>query len=157
MRSEHDAHDRARCTGATPILRVADLEASLRWYVARLAFRLDWQTPGVIASVSRDAAHLMLAQADQGLPGAWAYIGVTDARRLHDELVALGATIRLAPTNYPWALETHVQDPDGNVLRFGSDPIPGAPYGDWLDMRGTWWTPGEAGRWRRRDAHGTGA
>jgi hypothetical protein len=27
-----------------------------------------------------------------------------------------------------------VEDPDGNVLRFGSDSIKGRPYGEWLDM-----------------------
>lgn len=26
------------------------------------------------------------------------------------------------PTSYSWALEFQVEDPDGNVLRFGSDP-----------------------------------
>jgi hypothetical protein len=33
-----------------------------------------------------------------------------------------GVTIRQAPTNYPWDLEIHVEDPDGHVLRMGSDP-----------------------------------
>jgi len=33
-----------------------------------------------------------------------------------------GVSIRLEPTNYLWALEMHVEDPDGNVLRFGSEP-----------------------------------
>ena len=37
--------------------------------------------------------------------------------------VALGVKIRMAPTNYPWALEMHVEDPDGNVIRFGSEPL----------------------------------
>jgi len=30
--------------------------------------------------------------------------------------------IRSEPANLPWALEMQVEDPDGNVLRFGSDP-----------------------------------
>jgi catechol 2,3-dioxygenase-like lactoylglutathione lyase family enzyme len=142
---------------ASPILRVSDLDASVRWYVARLGFRLDWQTPGVIASVSRDGANLMLCEGDQGHAGGWAYIGASDAARLHAEFVSLGATIRLPPTNYPWALETHVQDPDGNVLRFGSEPRAGEPCGDWLDMNGVWWTPAGAGRWRRRESGGESA
>ncbi|HSH17195.1 MAG TPA: VOC family protein [Verrucomicrobiae bacterium] len=41
---------------------------------------------------------------------------------MQDELTARGVAIRHPPTNYPWALEMHVEDPDGNVIRFGSDP-----------------------------------
>jgi hypothetical protein len=50
------------------------------------------------------------------------WIGVDNVRGLHEELRAKGVAIRLAPTNYPWALEMQIEDPDGNVLRFGSDP-----------------------------------
>jgi len=28
----------------------------------------------------------------------------------------------MEPTNFPWAKEMHVEDPDGNVIRFGSEP-----------------------------------
>lgn len=35
-----------------------------------------------------------------------------------------------------------VEDLDGNVLRFGSEPIAGAPFGEWLDMHGRIWPPG---------------
>ena len=27
------------------------------------------------------------------------------------------------PMNYPWALEFQIEDPDGNVIRFGSEPL----------------------------------
>ena len=33
-----------------------------------------------------------------------------------------GAKIRVPPRNYPWALEMHVEDPDGHTIRFGSEP-----------------------------------
>jgi hypothetical protein len=36
-----------------------------------------------------------------------------------------------APANFPWALEMHVADPDGHVLRFGSEPILGRPFASW--------------------------
>ena len=45
-----------------------------------------------------------------------------DVCRLHEELKARGVAIRLPPTNYPWALEMQIEDPDGNVLRLGSEP-----------------------------------
>ena len=30
--------------------------------------------------------------------------------------------LSLPPTTFPWALEMQIEDPDGNVLRIGSDP-----------------------------------
>jgi len=42
--------------------------------------------------------------------------------KLYEEWKARGVEIRLPPTNYPWALEMQIQDPDGNVLRLGSEP-----------------------------------
>ena len=32
-----------------------------------------------------------------------------------------------------------VEDPDGNILRIGSDPKPDQPTGPWLDMYGHTW------------------
>jgi hypothetical protein len=48
--------------------------------------------------------------------------------------------MRQPPANYPWgSRELHVEDPDGNVLRMGSENKPGEPFGDWVDMRGIRW------------------
>lgn len=133
--------------GAIPILHVRDLSASVDHYVRVLGFTVDWQTPHVIASVSRGRCTLFLSQDDQGHAGSWAWIGVSDAAALHDELRARGATIRQGPTNFAWALEIQLQDPDGNVLRLGSDPLPDVPFGPWLDMRGTLWRARPDGGW----------
>lgn len=38
-------------------------------------------------------------------------------------VLRVGVPVRMPPTNYPWALEMHLEDPDGNVLRLGSEPI----------------------------------
>lgn len=54
--------------------------------------------------------------------------------------MARGARIRFPPTNYDWAaFEMQVEDLDGNVLRIGSDPKEGVPYGDFLDAAGVRW------------------
>jgi len=116
---------------ATPILRVRSLEASLDHYVRMLGFRVDWNAAGM-ASVSRSACRLMLCHGHQGNPGTWVWIGVGDAEALHREFSARGATIRLPPTNYPWALEFHVEDPDRHILRFGSDPKKDRPGREWV-------------------------
>ena len=57
--------------------------------------------------------------------------------------------IRQAPTNFQWAFEMQVEDLDGNILRFGSDPIENQPYGPWKDMRGDLWTQLPDGSVRR--------
>jgi len=49
------------------------------------------------------------------------FTSVNDVEQLHRQLKERGVPIRSGPTN-PWALEIHVEDPDGNVLRFGSEP-----------------------------------
>ncbi|HZO83644.1 MAG TPA: hypothetical protein VFC26_00385, partial [Verrucomicrobiae bacterium] len=36
-------------------------------------------------------------------------------------------------------LEMQVEDPDGNVLRIGSEPKPGEPYGQFLDAKSVLW------------------
>jgi hypothetical protein len=81
----------------------------------------DWGGDG-FTSVNRDQAGIYLCHGDQGRGGAWIWIGVEDAEKLHDELKARGVTIRMPLTNHPWALEFQVEDPDGNVIRFGSEP-----------------------------------
>lgn len=127
---------------AIPVFRVADLAASVRYYVDCLDFRHDWGDVNEgFASVSRDQCTIFLCVGDQGHTGAWTWIGVPDCAALHEEMLARGARIRHRPTNYYWALEMQVEDPDGNVLRMGSDPLPGQPFGEWLDMNGRVWPP----------------
>lgn len=114
-----------------PILRVRSLTTSVEHYVGVLGFRVDWQEPGVMASVSRDGRAIMLCEGGQGNPGTWVWIGVSDACVLWEEYKAKGATIRQAPVNYPWACEMHVEDPDGHVLRCGSEPRADQPFAEW--------------------------
>ena len=123
-----------------PILPVASLPAAIDYYVGVLGFRLNWRHEDFVASVCRDRCDLFLSQGDQGHAGTWVWIGVNDVVALEAELRAKGARIRHPPTNYSWALEMQVEDLDGNVLRFGSDPIEGQAYGEWLDMHGRLWS-----------------
>src|SRR3954464_4965855 len=107
-----------------PILSVKDIAASLRYCEQVLGFRrANWVKDGdTFALVQRDHAGIYLCQGEQGHAGTWLWIGVGDATALHEEFKSRGgATIVQPPTNYPWALEFRVADPDGHVLRFGSD------------------------------------
>lgn len=136
--------------GQTPILRVENLSASIDYYVKTLGFELDWEVSGIFASVSRGKATLFLAEKDQGHAGGWVWIGVSDAAALHEDYARRGARIRHPPTNYEWTYEMQVEDLDGNVLRFGSEPHEGEPIGEWLDMRGDRWVRDREGNgWRR--------
>jgi hypothetical protein len=81
--------------GATPIFRVADLRASIDYYVNALGFKCDWGDEW-FASVSRDRCHLLLCNNDQGHAGAWTWIGVNDAEAFAAELRGRGVKIAAA-------------------------------------------------------------
>ena len=108
-----------------PILRVADIPRSLRFYTELLDFTVAPWGSDSFTCVSRDGCDIYLCANDQGAPGTWVWVGIDDARALHDLLVARGVTIRSPLINHPWALEFQIEDPDRHVLRFGSDPLPG--------------------------------
>jgi uncharacterized glyoxalase superfamily protein PhnB len=122
--------------GVVPILRIASLDTSIGYYVEQLGFALQWRFEPA-ASVKRDGASVMLVEGAQGHPGTWLWISTDDADALYAEFGRRGARLRHPPTNYPWgSRECQVTDPDGHVLRFGSDLRPGEPMGDWLDDEG---------------------
>jgi len=118
----------AMIENVTPILRVEDIARSRRYYVETLGFSLDWDADAMI-SVSRDGKSIMLCEREQGQPGTWLWIGVEDADVLFAEVSARGARIRTPPQNFTWASEFQLEDPDGHVLRIGSEPKPGATDG----------------------------
>ena len=119
---------KTRFEHADPILSVSDMAVSVKYYVDVLGFRsADWGSD-TFTSVNRDTAGIYLCQGGQGRPGTWAWIGVEDVAMLYEEYKASGARILRAPENYAWAYEMHVGDPDGHVLRFGSEPKTDRPY-----------------------------
>jgi catechol 2,3-dioxygenase-like lactoylglutathione lyase family enzyme len=118
------AESSVRFEGSAPILRVENMEASLHFYVDLLGFtNADWGGDE-FTNVTRDGAGIYLCLRGQGRGAAWVWIGVEDAEKLHEEYKARGVAIREEPVNHAWAIEFQVEDPDGNVLRFGSDPKP---------------------------------
>lgn len=116
--------DAVEFEGSDPILRVDDMQTSLAFYVGLLGFENAEWGDDEFTSIARGKASMYLCRRDQGGGRAWVWIGVSDVRQLHEELQRQGVAIRVPPTNLPWALEMQVEDPDGNVIRFGSDPLP---------------------------------
>ena len=117
-----DIRPQTRFECANPILSVANLARSVRYYVDVLGYtNAEWGGED-FTCVTRDDASIYLAEGDQGLPGTWVWVGVEDVAILYEEYKASGAKILEPPENFPWALELKVGDLDGHVIRFGSDP-----------------------------------
>lgn len=129
--------------GVTPVLRVRDIAASLDYYTRVLGFKVNFVYDDFFASISCGRCGIFLSEGDQGNFGSCLWIDGKDVEVLHAQFMAAGAKIRHPPTNYSWALEMQVEDPDGNILRFGSDPKKDQPEGEWLDMYGRRWLMGK--------------
>ncbi len=107
----------------TPILNVQDMAVSRNFYINILGFReAEWGSDN-FTCVNRDKAALYLCKGEQGNAGTWVWIGFEgDIFSLYNELKSKGATIRQPPVKHSWAMEMQVEDPDGHILRLGTDP-----------------------------------
>ena len=120
-----------RLENITPILYVSDMARSLRFYVDILGFQNAGWGNEAFTCVTRDRCGLYLCCGSQGRPGTWVWMGFDgDIFDLHQALLAQGVPVRLPPTNYSWAYEMQVEDPDGHVLRFGTEPDEAKPFSD---------------------------
>ena len=113
--------------GIIPTFRVSDARAAERFYCEILGFRTSWEhDPGdgypVFIEVARDSVAIHLSEHDgDGPEGVSIYVNVADARALHAEVTGKGASAS-APEAMPWGdVVFEVTDPDGNVMRFGSE------------------------------------
>lgn len=120
-----------RIENITPILSVKDMSVSRKFYIELLGFTEAYWGDDYFTSFNRDKTGLYLCKGEQGSFGTWIWIGFDgDIFSLYNELLAKGATIRMPPANYSWAMELQVEDPDGHVLRFGTDPDYDEPFLD---------------------------
>jgi len=120
-----------RIENIQPILSVKDMSATRTFYKDILGFtEVDWGTDD-FTSFNRDNAGIYVCRNGQGNAGTWIWVGFDgDIFKLYEELKAHGVKIKLPPTNYSWALEMHIEDPDGHVLRFGTNPNENEPFLD---------------------------
>ncbi|MBS12805.1 MAG: hypothetical protein CME19_14515 [Gemmatimonadetes bacterium] len=105
----------------SPILSVADMQRSLGFYVDLLGFENAEWCNDTFTGVSRDGCSILLRQDDDPAPSR-IYISLENARAVHDELKPKGVTIVMGPTDKGHALEITIEDPDGNLIRIGSEP-----------------------------------
>jgi catechol 2,3-dioxygenase-like lactoylglutathione lyase family enzyme len=120
-----------RLEGIQPILSVKDMDRSRAFYLDVLGFKeADWGT-NEFTNLSRDGSSIYLCRDAQGNPGTWVWVGFDgDIFELHQQLKSKGVVIRSPPGNYSWALEMQIEDPDGHILRFGTDPDNTKPFLD---------------------------
>jgi catechol 2,3-dioxygenase-like lactoylglutathione lyase family enzyme len=120
-----------RLEGIQPILNVKSIAASKSFYVDILGFSEDTWGDEQFTSLRRDNCGIYLCRGYQGKPGTWLWIGIDgDLTSFYQLLLNEGVNIKMPPTNFSWAQEMHVFDPDGHVLRFGTDPDPTRPFQD---------------------------
>lgn len=120
-----------RIENIAPILNVKDMAQSLAFYVDILGFQNAPWGDDNFTSINRDNTGIYLCKGGQGHPGTWIWVGFDgDIHALYQQLLAKGVKIKLPPTNFSWAYEMQIEDPDGHVLRFGTDPDATEPTDD---------------------------
>jgi catechol 2,3-dioxygenase-like lactoylglutathione lyase family enzyme len=122
----------ASLTGISPVLLVADLDASVAYFRDRLGFDCELHgDPPDFATVSRDGQTILLAlcsEPERIVPNwkivdkMWdAYIRVDDADAMYAEVRERGAGIDYEIYDAPHGFrEFGVQDPDGHDIAFGT-------------------------------------
>lgn len=114
---------------SAPVFVTTDVGRALDHY-KRLGFTVEAYEDGDhYGYACRDGIEIHLAKVDSvnhSTTTACAYVWVDDAEALHEEWAAAGVAGRLHPparTDYGLLEGAHV-DPDGNLIRFGSPPLP---------------------------------
>lgn len=105
---------------------VTDMERALRFYTGVLGLTKTFENsrPVGFAIVKRDAAelHLTLSKTHRAGEHNVAHILVSDARELHDRLVAAGVEIVKPLRDADYGMRTFVfADPDGNRIDVGEN------------------------------------
>jgi predicted enzyme related to lactoylglutathione lyase len=124
MPSPSTAPDDVQVTAVVPILRMYDVEATMRFYVDYLGCSLDWQEGEgdrpVYAQVSRQGLRLHLSSHhDDGTPGTAVLVVVRNLDALHADLHKRGYPF-LNPGIEPHGPGREMQliDPASNRIRF---------------------------------------
>jgi len=128
--NEHRRGGAPQLLGAHPQLFVADVEASCRFFVAKLGFTVlfKYGKPVFYALVQRDRACLNLRHVDTPVINRGAdrdllsaSIPVANVKALYSEYQSAEAPIHQRLKKQPWGTEDFiVRDPDGNLIHFAN-------------------------------------
>jgi len=112
-----------------PYLIVRDIKESLKFYVNILGFDEYVETQN-LAIIEGDGhqIHLIKSQDAPTINRIW--IGVDDIETLYDQFKKNDVIFIQEPSNFSWAYQMIIEDPDGNKLIFGSAPKPELPFVD---------------------------
>jgi catechol 2,3-dioxygenase-like lactoylglutathione lyase family enzyme len=112
-----------------PQLRILDAQRSLSFYVDGLGFTVDWEhrfEPGfpLFMQLTRAGQTLFLTEhAGDCEVGGAVYLIVPDVDACHAQFSRRGVAAMEVPADTPWGTrEMLLRDPDGNRLRFASEP-----------------------------------
>jgi catechol 2,3-dioxygenase-like lactoylglutathione lyase family enzyme len=111
------------------------MDRSLEFYGDLLGFVVDWShqfEPGLprFVSISRDGITLFLTEHPETSFETLVYLFVDDVDRLAEEIQQRGGRLDLGPVDQSWEMrEFHLDDPDGNRLRFGTSRPAGKSKG----------------------------
>ena len=129
-------------TRVTPILNVADVPTSLRWFESLGWMRaFSWNTAGAITSAADGNEHgpadfagvcigevdIFLSQTDPeqrscGSSMSWWLSSPRDVDALFERATALNYSISRDPFDAPWGVrEFHLRHPDGHLIRVGAE------------------------------------
>ena len=114
---------------SAPVFVTTDLTRALAHY-SRLGFTVEaYDGADYYGYAFRDGIEIHLAKVDEVDPAtttSCVYLWVDDAAALHDEWAAAQVEGRLvAPTSTDYGLQEGAHtDGDGNLIRFGSPPVP---------------------------------
>jgi predicted enzyme related to lactoylglutathione lyase len=123
--------DNFKVESIAPILHVKNLHHSLAFYTGILGFKnADWGD-SIFTYIFKDDAGIYLSENGQGIEGTWIWIGFDgDIFQLHEELKSAGVKIKLPPTNFTWAYELQIEDPNGHTIRIGTERNEEGPFFD---------------------------
>jgi catechol 2,3-dioxygenase-like lactoylglutathione lyase family enzyme len=122
------ASDTVKLGSIAPQFLVDNLQRSIEYYCEHLGFELDFSYEAFYASVSRDGCAIHLKAAAKTAADRVhrrqhehldAYVDVSNAAALHDELISRGALVTKPLGDRPWSCrDFYVEDPDGYILCF---------------------------------------
>jgi uncharacterized glyoxalase superfamily protein PhnB len=111
---------------AIPVLHISRSADATEFYCNRLGFKQEFAyrpfggLDPCYMGLTRDTAEIHLSSfSGDGVAGGVVFLVVDNVDGLHEELVAKGTKIDLAPTDQSWGnREMYIHDDDGNSIRF---------------------------------------